>query len=76
MITASFNGKPLLMTPKSKEEGKGGLNKMSTSSPFSMGNAPPENAEEEANKRRMRQEKYNSNVGAATSLNNSGGLGF
>jgi hypothetical protein len=72
MITASFNGKPLLMTPKSKEEGKG-LNKMSTS-PFSMGSAP-ENAEEEANKRRMRQEKYNSNVGA-TSLNNSGGLGF
>jgi hypothetical protein len=74
MITASFNGKPLLMTPNSKEEGKG-LNKMSTSSPFSMGNAL-ENAEEEANKRRMRQEKYNSNGGASSLNSGGGGLGF
>lgn len=74
MITASFNGKPLLMTPNSKEEGKG-LNKMNSSSPFSMGNGS-ENAEEEASKRRMRQEKYNSNGGATSSLINGGGLGF
>jgi hypothetical protein len=73
MITASFNGKPLLMTPNSKEEGKG-LNKLSTS-PFSMGNAT-ENAEEEASKRRMRQEKYNSNGGAPSLNNGSCGLGF
>jgi hypothetical protein len=51
-MTASFNGKPLLLTSNTqKEETKSG--KMITA-PFSG----TENAEEEASKRRMRQEKY------------------
>lgn len=45
-LTASFNGKPLLLTPNAKEEGKAS-GKLS-SSPFSLGGGQPENAEEEA----------------------------
>jgi hypothetical protein len=43
-LTASFNGKPLLLTPNTKEEGKT-TGKQATS-PFSLGVV--ENAEEEA----------------------------
>jgi hypothetical protein len=53
MMTASFNGKPLLMTPVSqKEESKNNSKLMS--SPFNLNGGAPENAEEEANKRKMR----------------------
>jgi hypothetical protein len=48
-MTASFNGRPLLINPSiTKEETK--TNKLAAS-PFSFGH---ENAEEEANKRKMR----------------------
>ena len=59
LMTASFNGRPLLMTPTTKEEAK--TNKLNTS-PLNFSH---ENAEEEAHKRKMRMEKYNVNGGSS-----------
>jgi len=73
MLTASFNGKPLLMTPQPsvKEESK---NSKLMASPFSMSGNPENNSEEEVNKRKMRQEKYSGGNGQPS--NAGGGLGF